>query len=405
MSVALRWGSATDVGMVRESNQDAMLVADPLFAVADGMGGANGGEVASATALDILSSTFADGTHPDDLLEAVRRANAKVWDKAQLNDNLRGMGTTLTVLAKIEDEEGERIAIANVGDSRAYLLRDGELTQVTTDHSLVEEMVRAGEISPEEAEIHPRRNILTRALGVEPTVQADIDFVVPVPGDRFLLCSDGLVREVGDNQVGAVLRRLRNPDEACKELVGMAKAAGGHDNITIVIVDVEADEAEPVQVAAPADVSKGRSKRKGKKKSKEPQPRTGGPLTFRMVLFFLTALTLLGLGVGSVFWYARASYFVRADGNDLVIYQGRPEKVLWFEPTLSERTGKTLDDVLPAQHQRLRNGQPQASLDQARRYITNLTTEAQTARGLAASDTTPSPSPSPTSTVPGGAPQ
>ncbi len=399
MSVVLRWGSATDVGMVRESNQDAMLVADPLFAVADGMGGANGGEVASATALDVLGSTFADGAGPDGLLEAVRRANAKVWDKGQLNHNLRGMGTTLTVLAKIEDEEGERIAIANVGDSRAYLLRNGELTQVTTDHSLVEEMVRAGEITVEEAEIHPRRNILTRALGVEPTVEADLDFVVPVPGDRFLLCSDGLVREVGDNQVGAVLRRLRNPDEACKELVGMAKTAGGHDNITIVIVDVEADQAEPAQIAAPV----GKKKGKGKKEPKAPQPRTGGPLTFRMVLFFLTALTLLGLGVASVFWYARASYFVRADGNELVIYQGRPEKVLWFQPTLAERTGKTLDDVLPSQHQRLRNGQPQASFDEARQYITNLTTEAQTARGLTGSAATSSPGSS--STLPGGAPQ
>lgn len=372
----LRWGSATDVGVVRESNQDSVLVAAPLFAVADGMGGHQGGEVASATALEVLEGTFKGATSSEQLLEAVRRANAKVWDKAQLDEQLHGMGTTLTAAALLTDEDGKDIfAVVNVGDSRGYVFRDGALTQITSDHSFVEEMVRAGEISAEDAESHPKRNILTRALGVEPTVEVDIEIVDPQPGDRYLLCSDGLVRELGDDQIAAVLRRLKNPDEAIRDLIAQAKAHGGHDNITVVIVDVqeEGSTPEPVNhkrsIVPPRPVS-----------NHEP-----GVFTFRSLVFVLLVAGLIGIAVGSVFWYARSSYYVGVEGQQVVIYQGRPEKVLWFEPTIAQRTDVMINDLLPVSVPDIQKGETQSSLDAARKYVANQVSQAAEARQVAGS--------------------
>lgn len=358
----LRWGSATDVGMVRENNQDALLVAAPLFAVADGMGGHRGGEVASATALEILASTFGSSTSRQDLVEAVRRANAKVWDKAQLDDDLRGMGTTLTALAKVHDETGnEQIVVANVGDSRTYLLREGEISQLTSDHSFVEEMIRAGEITAEEAEVHPKRNIVTRALGVEPTVDADVIDLQPVVGDRLLLCSDGLTREVTDAQIAATLRQLKNPEEAARELVNMAKSNGGHDNITVVIVDVEDGESQSRPAAVTA------AKPRKEKKARATRKRTGS--ITKTLAFLLAFLGLIGIGIGSVIWYARSSHFVGLEGQQLVIYRGQPEKVLIFEPTVTERTNVSTSDVPADILPELEDGKKMGSLGDARDYI------------------------------------
>ncbi len=392
----LRWGSATDVGLVRESNQDSLLVAQPLFAVADGMGGHRGGEVASATALEILAATFGNSTTRDDLVEAVRRANAKVWDKAQLDDDLRGMGTTLTAIAKVFDEEtgAESIAIINVGDSRTYLLHDGALSQVTTDHSFVEEMVRAGEISPEEAEVHPKRNVLTRALGVEPVVDSDTIEITPVPGDRLLLCSDGLVREVSDDQIAATLRRLRNPDEAARELVSMAKANGGHDNITIVIVDVETDTSKP-DTSKPdigeqtSEASPPVPKAPKRKPPKAPRIKVRNRSVVRTAGFVIAAVLLLGAIPGSVVWYARSSFFVGLEGQQLVIYRGRPEPVLFFKPTITERTNVSTNDILPSAIPPLQKGFTTSSPGSAHKYIENLNQEAIQAKNAGIPPVTP----------------
>lgn len=389
----LRWGSATDVGMVRDINQDNLLVAEPLFAVADGMGGHQGGEVASATALEILERTFRESATKEELLEAVRRANAKVWDRAQLDDNLHGMGTTLTAAAVFSLEDGgEVVAVVNIGDSRTYLLRDGELIQLTTDHSFVEEMVRAGEISAEEAESHPKRNILTRALGVEPTVEPQVEEMTPRPGDRLLLCSDGLIRELNDNQIAAHLRKLKDPDEAAKELVAQAKAHGGHDNITVVIVDFDV-ESEDVTVHI--DVPSKDDKRKGTNaqadygrgnKIRPSAPRGRNPVTLRVIVFIFAVVALVGVGMMSVVWYARSSYFVGLEGEQLVIYQGRPEPVLWYEATIVQRTNVLTSDVLPSALPTLRDGALQSSLQQAQTYVENLKSEADEARGEQPSD-------------------
>ncbi|HMK96799.1 MAG TPA: Stp1/IreP family PP2C-type Ser/Thr phosphatase, partial [Acidimicrobiales bacterium] len=238
-------GSATDVGLVRTNNQDQLLVAPGLYAVADGMGGHAAGEVASATAVTALQAAFAasDQRSAESLQNAAKAANRAVWEQARANRRMLGMGTTLVALAVVERQDGTSgLAVAHIGDSRVYLFRDGVLRQLTVDHSLVQELLDDGQISPAQAAIHPQRHVLTRALGVEPSAEVDLVEVSPQHGDRYVLCSDGLPREASDEQIAAVLRRFEDPNDAAKELVCLANSAGGSDNITVVVVDVLANE-------------------------------------------------------------------------------------------------------------------------------------------------------------------
>jgi serine/threonine protein phosphatase PrpC len=240
-------GGATDQGQVRDSNEDGYVVDRrlQLFAIADGMGGHRAGEVASATALEALRASVASGTA---LGDAITSANAAVFGKATDDESLSGMGTTLTAL--MPDRDG--VLIGHVGDSRAYLLRDGTLRQLTTDHSLVQEFIREGRLTEEQAAVHPQRSIITRALGVEPEVEVD---VYPVPlhaGDRILLCSDGLSTMLRSDDIAGLLRRESDPTRAANLLVDAANAAGGEDNITTIVVDVEDDGADPFAPAPPS---------------------------------------------------------------------------------------------------------------------------------------------------------
>ena len=192
----LRSGSATDTGLVRSVNQDLAVETSTLFAVADGMGGHAGGEVAARLAVDALAAAFGRQPTGAGLSQAVTEANAVVWQHSQDNPELRGMGTTLTAVGLVNEGGQDVLALVNVGDSRSYRFHDGELTQITTDHSLAEEMVRTGELTTAEAAVHPHRHILTRALGVATDVAVDLWRIQPVRGDRFLLCSDGLTNEL-----------------------------------------------------------------------------------------------------------------------------------------------------------------------------------------------------------------
>ncbi|MBV9659692.1 MAG: Stp1/IreP family PP2C-type Ser/Thr phosphatase [Acidimicrobiales bacterium] len=380
--ISLRAGAATDVGLVRANNQDQLLVADRLYAVADGMGGHAAGEVASAVAIEALDHGFvrSGSLTPDNLIEAARTANRAVWEEAEANPEMRGMGTTLVALAQVE---GDQLAIVNIGDSRLYAFHDGELRQVTLDHNLVAELVAQGRISKEEAEFHPRRNIMTRALGVEPEVPVDL-FVEPArPGDRYLLCSDGLPREVSDDLIAAILRRLADPQQAAKELVNEAKNRGGNDNITVVIVNVTEDSGvgEDTQLAdvvepAEAKVEKAPAKT-GRRFRRRPRPPTASPVTLRVVAFILVLLMILGLGAFGVVWYARSGYFVGLQGSKIVIYQGRPGGVLWMKPTLKEATSHTTSDVLSVHLQSLQDGQQEPSLAAARAFVQRLVAERQ----------------------------
>ena len=252
---ALQWGAATDVGRVRNENEDAHSAEPMLFVVADGMGGHQAGEVASALAVQTLHGRLAQGAQSVDVvIAAVVEANAAIFHAAHQNAGQQGMGTTLTAIAVLpaDGEHHSTLALVNVGDSRTYRMRGGVLQRVTIDHSYVQELVATGHISELEARTHPRRNIVTRALGIEPTVRVDSWLLSMVRGDRFVLCSDGLVDEVPDHEIAMIAGGVAAPQAVADELVAMANRHGGRDNVTVVVVDVleglelAADEAAMV---------------------------------------------------------------------------------------------------------------------------------------------------------------
>jgi len=244
--LSLRWGLHSDVGQVRQVNQDSAMANGRLFVVADGMGGHQGGEVAS----DIAAGHFRlleAVPSVEELASGVAAANEMIRARASVDPNLTGMGTTLVALALTADVDGQiQLAAANVGDSRMYRMVDGALEQVSQDHSLVGELVRAGQLTPEEAREHPQRNVVTRALGVDDTVNVD-SWVFPGQlGERYLLCSDGLVDEVVDPDIAAAMQSIDQPADVARALVDMANRAGGRDNVTVLVVDVvEAAECAP----------------------------------------------------------------------------------------------------------------------------------------------------------------
>ena len=226
--------SLTDVGRQRSANEDALFEAGgtQLFAVADGMGGARAGEVAAKAAVDALAGLAdSDSVGERELAAAVEQANRRIFELSQGDESLSGMGTTMTTVAVGDGD----IAIAHVGDSRAYRLRDGELEKLTNDHSLVDELVRAGKITPEEAEVHPQRSIITRALGPEADVEVERMTYPARAGDVYLICSDGLTTMVPEDAVGAILRGRSSLKQAATELVQAANEAGGRDNVTVVM--------------------------------------------------------------------------------------------------------------------------------------------------------------------------
>ena len=241
-STVANWGVATHPGLVRSTNEDAVLAHYPVFLVADGMGGQAGGEVAS----HLVSEEFrrladASPLTVDDVRVAIERANDVVVEAASATRGLAGMGTTLVGLAVV-DADAEPCWLAfNVGDSRCYRLVAGELTQVTTDHSEVQILIEQGAITPEAARSHPHRNVITRAIGGGRTVDPDFFPLRPEAGERFLVCSDGLTVDVPDDTIAEVLRTEPDPRTAAARLVGLAVSAGGHDNVTVLVVDVAAN--------------------------------------------------------------------------------------------------------------------------------------------------------------------
>ena len=238
---AVRWGAATDVGLVRGGNEDAFVCEPMVFGVADGMGGHQAGEVASSIAARIIRDRLAAGaSNVGVVVASVVEANASIYQAAHASVDHHGMGTTLTALVVMRADESNvaRFALVNVGDSRTYLLRNSVLHRATVDHSYVQELVNTGHISEDEARTHPRRNIVTRALGIEPTVRVDTWLVPMVHGDRFILCSDGLVDEVPDDDIAAIALASDDPQVVADQLVTKANANGGRDNVTVVVVDV-----------------------------------------------------------------------------------------------------------------------------------------------------------------------
>ena len=234
----IRAGAATDVGAVRAGNEDAYLVADGVYVVADGMGGHAAGEVASGLAVEVAGTLAERAIKPEDVRAAVLEANAAILAAARREPGNRGMGTTLTGLCLVDFRGTPHWAVVNVGDSRVYRFADNALVQLTTDHTELAELVAAGDLTEEEAQGHPLGNVLTRALGIAPAPEPDLDvFPVRAP-ERFLICSDGLTLELPDEIIAEVLADVDEPEAAARRLVDTAVDVGGRDNVTAVVVDL-----------------------------------------------------------------------------------------------------------------------------------------------------------------------
>jgi PPM family protein phosphatase len=392
----LRWGSASHEGQLRAQNEDHAHAGEGLFVVADGMGGHLAGEVASEMAVERLNQRLPmnEANTLDDVVDAISEANTEIYQGSIDDPDRAGMGTTVTALAVVTDpHDGEAFAVANVGDSRSYVLRHGRLRQLTIDHSFVQELVAEGAITRDEARTHPRRNIVTRALGIEPYVRVDSWTMPIIRGDRFVLCSDGLVDEITDAAITTILNEHPDdPEAAAQALVDAANEAGGRDNITVVVVDVVEGDDPPdpteefdvvpvwhdgdddttgeTQIVAdpPADGDSTDDEADGAgtapydggddvtpvpgaavpivdPESADATPTDATPtdaakperkrlagLTRFILVLGVAAVLILGFAILAA--WARSGYFVAFDDDgQVVIYQGREDSVLWFDPT------------------------------------------------------------------------
>lgn len=344
----------TDVGRQRSTNEDSLFVQPPYFAVADGMGGAKAGEVASRLAVEVLEEELA--RHPDDppeaqLSQALQEANKRIFELSTDDESRRGMGTTVTA-ARVHDRE---VSLGHVGDSRAYRLREGDLEQLTRDHSLVAELQRSGQLSAEAAEHHPQRSIITRALGPEPDVEVDTYTVPGREGDVFLLCSDGLTGMVSDDEMASIVRRAGSLDDAAENLVRAANQSGGKDNITVVLfsladegnggatapaadetiagglsaADLEDDTSErpaPVAVAAPAETASPPPLPRSPRPEPAPRPRRRSGRRRAVGAFkLLLGLAAVAAVIAGLYVASRQVYFVGTNDAGLVtLYRGVP---------------------------------------------------------------------------------
>jgi protein phosphatase len=324
LRVAEHW-CGTDTGLQRRANEDSLLVRSPLFVVADGMGGAQAGEVASSVAVEMFRDGLDDGSNPESsLVTQVEQANSRINELSRTNVEHAGMGTTITAVYVGEQD----VSIAHVGDSRAYCLRDGELLRLTDDHSLVDELIRRGKLTPEEAEEHPQRSVITRALGPEATVEVDVRSFRGRAGDVYLLCSDGLTTMLGEIELLDVLvshERLRDGGEA---LIAAANAAGGKDNITVVLFGLEEvlTEAErltdghtTITALAPAPVVPRRPRRV----AQTPPPKKRARL--RRLRAPLAVVVAVGILAAGAYLALQSVYFIATNQRGLVtMFRGVP---------------------------------------------------------------------------------
>ena len=237
---------ASDTGRIRKNNQDSYLADGAVFAVADGMGGHVGGEIASKLAIDVFAEAYSQSQSRQNIVEVVQKANTAILSRASKEPKLAGMGTTLCLLSVSENDNRYQLHLVNVGDSRGYLFRNGELYQLTDDHTLVSEMLKSGDITRDQAGNHRAKHILTRALGVDPDVEVDHWKIEPKQNDLYLLCSDGLTNEMTDPEIGQVLSKRESAEKMAQELVNGALSNGGSDNVTCIVVQVDSVTAPPV---------------------------------------------------------------------------------------------------------------------------------------------------------------
>jgi PPM family protein phosphatase len=437
--VKLFAASATHAGRIRASNEDRALVADDLVAVADGMGGHVGGEIAAEMAVERFASDYDLATGLEGLIAAARRANRAVYQRSEAEPTLRGMGTTLTAAALVRENGREVLHIINIGDSRAYFLEGNRVIQISEDHSLAEEMVRHGELTPEMALVHPHRHIITRAIGIEPEIGVDAFSFEAHAGMRLLVASDGLTNEVSDQEIAAILSIHLNRQEAATTLLQTALSHGGSDNITVIVADVlEDDSADAVNLelathggatavplaesvlptvtpfteavlppatsfldetptpAANREDARPEAASAPSKSARPSSPSRARPaasrrderiVTVRLALFVIALVAILGGIVGFTWWFVRGTYYVGVDNGHVAIFEGRPGGFLWFKPTVVRDTSLSVGSVLEANVSLLQAGVLESSYSAAEHVVDDLTNE-DGALGLPAVSTT-----------------
>jgi len=357
----LKHGVATDTGNVRPQNEDAYVASDHLFAVADGMGGHNAGEVASALATTLLLERAVGQTlTPEWFVDAITAINRTIHESAAESTERRGMGTTICALALVQ-QPGEalaspQVALANVGDSRIYLLRAGTFRQLSVDHSFVQELVSEGLITEEEARVHPRRNIVTRALGIDDRVSVDSWLIPLFSGDRFILCSDGLVDEVPTADIAALAAQQKEPQIIADALVALAKRNGGRDNITVVVVDAVGDTPQSFIGEPALETHLTRSKKKW-------------VFSVGVALALLVSLVITGRN-------ARSGYFLTFENSSptssVCIDHGSSGRVLWFAPTREMCSDLARSDLSAVHQQRVAAHIRFTSFIDAKRHVEAL---------------------------------
>lgn len=345
--VSSYYGSRTEIGNVREHNEDSLTVLPPLFAVADGMGGHEAGEVASEITINTLNDLAPQSADAEALARAVVAANLNVIKAPSQGVGREGMGTTLTAAIL----EKERLVIAQVGDSRAYLLHNGSLQQLTRDHSLMADMIEAGQLTEAEARVHPNRSVITRAIGSDPHMQPDLYELNVETGDRLLLCSDGICGMIEDHEIASIMRQAPSAQSCADQLVEAALAAGGFDNATAVVVDVEGFKAV-------------REKK---------QARKSKALAIGVIVCLLAALAC---AVFAGYYYVNNSaYLIDQDGK-VAVYRGLNEELFGIPLSNLEYTsGVEVDKLNPGVANRIKEGMAVGSLEEANNLITTYQQE------------------------------
>jgi len=434
VTIALRYAARSDVGLVRANNQDSAYAGPHLLVVADGMGGHAGGDVASSLAVATLAPLDDEAHGPDDALEQLDRALHAAQDellaRAQQDPELAGLGTTVTALLRA----GSKLAMAHIGDSRAYLLRNGEMTQVTTDHTFVQYLVNTGKITAEEAEHHPQRSVVMRVLGdFDMEIVPDLSVREARPGDRWLLCSDGLSGVVSADTIAVTLRGYDDVEACAERLVQLALRAGGPDNITVIIADVvdldtlpdgaapgtsativgsaatsrhhpstaadgPAARAATLTQTAPASSDSATTDEDGEENAAGRERRRR-----RRVLTIVAVLVLLvaaSLAATAAYRWTQSQYYVGVAHGDVAIYRGIPQTVgPVVLSTVVEKTAITAAELPGYVRARLEQTIPATSLSDARRSVARLI-EAPSATEPA----TPAATPAPTTVVPTASP-
>ncbi|MDO5048993.1 MAG: protein phosphatase 2C domain-containing protein [Actinomycetaceae bacterium] len=390
MPVEFRFAARSDVGLVRKNNQDSGYAGPHLLVLADGMGGPAGGDIASSVAVAHLAPLDADD-HPADrmlglLRQSLTSAHEELTERSQLDPELHGLGTTCIALMR----SGSKLAMVHIGDSRAYLLREGTLTQVTTDHSFVQYLIQTGQITPEEAHNHPQRSVVLRILGdSDSDVVPDESIREAVEGDRWLLCSDGLSGVVSPDTIIETLASIEDPGECAEQLIELALRAGGPDNITCVIADVVPSgsiEPQSPQIVGAAAIDRKRPSRGGTSaaaraaqlspKETETEDEEDLPPDRRSwigAFIGLVIIALIGLGIWGGYTWSQTQYYAQLKDDQVVIYQGIPQAVgPWSLSHPIEVTPVKASELRPVERTRLQEPVRRSSREEIDEYIATL---------------------------------